>query len=80
VNLPLTAVGKIFKPALTMMEVESVVREEAERIGVTLDALKVEQDPRVGIVVRWHVAAGDAVAFGRALGVHVFRNQPLNKP
>jgi len=52
VNLPLTAVGKIFKPALTMMEVESVVREEAERIGVTLDALKVEQDPRVGIVVR----------------------------
>jgi fatty-acyl-CoA synthase len=33
--LPTTAVGKTFKPALTLMEIESVVREECAAAGVT---------------------------------------------
>lgn len=78
-SLPQTAVGKIFKPSLAMMEVENVVREEAQRLGVTLAELKVEQDARLGIVARWRVGAGDKAAFIRALGSHVFENRALDE-
>ncbi|MDC8784826.1 acyl-CoA synthetase [Roseateles koreensis] len=77
-SLPLTAVGKIFKPTLTMMEIESVVREEAQRLGVILDTLRVAQDSRLGIVAHWKLGSGNAAEFARALGVHVFKNFPLD--
>jgi fatty-acyl-CoA synthase/long-chain acyl-CoA synthetase len=72
--LPVTAVGKIFKPALNMREIESVVREEAAQVGVSLDELRVEQDPKLGLVARYRVA-GDGQALAQALGRHIFRSE-----
>ena len=45
-SLPLTAVGKLFKPALVEREIEETVRAEADRIGVPIVSVKVERDPR----------------------------------
>ena len=50
--MPLTAVGKIFKPRLVMMEIEDVVRQEAAKAGVALADVMVEQDPSRGMVAR----------------------------
>jgi fatty-acyl-CoA synthase/long-chain acyl-CoA synthetase len=72
--LPVTAVGKIFKPALNMREIEAVVREEAALAGVSLDELRVEQDPKLGLVARYRTTA-DSEALARALGRHIFRSE-----
>ncbi|WP_052162562.1 acyl-CoA synthetase [Aquabacterium sp. NJ1] len=55
-TLPTTAIGKIFKPALTLQELASVVREEAQALGTDLLACDAIQDPRMGAVVRWQAA------------------------
>lgn len=75
--LPLTAVGKIFKPSLSMREVEQVVRAEAARLGATLDALEVVQEPKRGIVAHYRVAAGDADALATALGAFIFKTEQI---
>ena len=74
--LPVTAVGKIFKPALSMLEIEAVVREEAAQAGVVLSEVRVEQDPRLGLLARYRVD-GNTEALTRALGRHIFRSAPL---
>jgi hypothetical protein len=38
----MTAVGKIFKPALQQLEVEETVREQAKRVGATITDVKAE--------------------------------------
>ncbi|AWM92739.1 acyl-CoA synthetase [Pseudomonas sp. 31-12] len=48
--LPLTAVGKIFKPALQQREIARVVRQEAGRLGLLDIAVEVVQDNRRGHV------------------------------
>ncbi|WP_223542095.1 acyl-CoA synthetase [Pseudomonas sp. BF-RE-26] len=48
--LPLTAVGKIFKPALQQREIAKVVQEEVERLGLLDIAVEVVQDNRRGHV------------------------------
>jgi acyl-CoA synthetase (AMP-forming)/AMP-acid ligase II len=78
VALPMTAVGKIFKPALVQREIESVVREEAELGGVVLDALVVEHHPRLGIVEHWRAAIGAATLRER-LERYAFRNEEMTK-
>ena len=55
--LPLTAVGKTFKPALMMREVELAVRREAELLGLALEQVDVEQEPKRGIVARYRCRA-----------------------
>ena len=55
--LPLTAVGKTFKPALMMLEVELAVRREAELLGLALEQVDVEQEPKRGIVARYRCRA-----------------------
>ena len=75
--LPLTAVGKTFKPALGMREIESVVRDEAAAAGAELEELLVEQDPRLGVVARYRLKAPDgpqAAAFVGALGRYAFKS------
>lgn len=75
-TLPLTGVGKIFKPALVMRETEFVVRQEARTLGVVLDELMVEQAPKLGLIVRYRVAnGGDLLA--DVLGRYTFATQPL---
>ncbi len=73
-SLPLTAVGKTFKPALGMLEVESVVREEAASADVELVALDVEQDPKLGLVARYRVATGNAEGLVSRLGRYTFQS------
>jgi len=51
--LPLTAVGKIFKPALVMREIEQVVRREAAGLNLQVDTVQVEQVAERGIVARY---------------------------
>jgi fatty-acyl-CoA synthase/long-chain acyl-CoA synthetase len=78
--LPVTAVGKTFKPALSLREIESVVREEAAQVGATLTQLTVEQDPKLGMVARYQLE-GDgttlAAALAAALGRHIFRSEAI---
>ncbi len=73
-SLPLTAVGKTFKPALLMLEVESVVRAEAEAAAVELAALRVEQDPKLGLVAYFAVAQGEGEALVTRLGNYAFKS------
>ncbi|MFZ4963766.1 acyl-CoA synthetase [Pseudomonas gingeri] len=54
--LPVTPVGKIFKPALQQLEIARVVRQEASSAGVQDVSVNVLQDPRRGLVA--HIAAG----------------------
>jgi fatty-acyl-CoA synthase/long-chain acyl-CoA synthetase len=74
--LPLTAVGKIFKPALALREVELVVRQEAAANAVELVELRVAQDPKRGIVARYRLA-GDADKLAAVLGRYVFCSEVL---
>ncbi len=55
--LPLTPVGKISKPALSMLEIERCVRDLAAETGASLSVVKVIQDSRRGLVAR--------IGFGR---------------
>lgn len=50
--LPLTAVGKIFKPGLVIREIEDVVRTLAAAVGAQLKDLQVIQDPQRGYLAR----------------------------
>lgn len=71
-TLPVTAVGKIFKPALTQREVERVVREQAAACGVVLAQLRVEQDPQRGLVARWSAQKGESARLAAVLGTYTF--------
>jgi fatty-acyl-CoA synthase/long-chain acyl-CoA synthetase len=59
-----------------MLEIEAVVREEAAQAGVVLSEVRVEQDPRLGLLARYRVD-GNTEALTRALGRHIFRSAPL---
>ncbi len=73
--LPLTAVGKIFKPALQMGEIARVVREEAAALGTEEVEVQVEvqvvQDTRRGLVARIGTQQ-DRQALAAALGRYTF--------
>jgi acyl-CoA synthetase (AMP-forming)/AMP-acid ligase II len=54
-SLPMTAVGKIFKPALAMAEMESIVREEAAACGLALKHCQAVRNESKGVVLNWSV-------------------------
>jgi fatty-acyl-CoA synthase len=56
--LPTTAVGKVFKPALAMREIEDVVRAEAAAASIELTKVAVAQDATIGMVARISCAEG----------------------
>jgi fatty-acyl-CoA synthase len=70
-SLPVTPVGKIFKPALLMREIESVVREEAAALGMTLKHMEVSQDTQRGLLAKID-ACGDIDPLRRAIGRYAF--------
>jgi fatty-acyl-CoA synthase len=72
--LPVTPIGKIFKPALSMAEIEDVVRQEARRAGADLGSLSVVQDPRLGLLARIAVR-GDPAVLCDKLGRYAFQTQ-----
>ncbi|NWL76594.1 acyl-CoA synthetase [Pseudomonas taiwanensis] len=50
--LPVTPVGKIFKPALQQREIARVIREEASALGFAEVSVEVVQDARRGLVAQ----------------------------
>ncbi len=74
--LPLTGVGKIFKPALVMAEVEAVVRQEAALLDIQLEELKVEQVANQGLLASYRCAAG-AEQLAQVLGRYTFASRAL---
>jgi len=70
--LPLTAVGKIFKPALQQREVARVVRQEVERMCLKDIAVDVIQHEQRGLVAR--IRAGrDQESLALLLGRYSFQ-------
>lgn len=70
--LPVTAVGKIFKPTLSMREIESTVRAEAEQAGIILRSLEVVQDHKRGLLARYTIEHGTADGLANSLGRYTF--------
>jgi fatty-acyl-CoA synthase len=73
-QLPLTGVGKIFKPALQQQEIEDVVRSEAETAGVAILKLMVDRDPQAGLIARIQTDAGSEL-LRSALGRYSFKSE-----
>ena len=74
-QLPLTGIGKIFKPALQQQEIESVVRSEAETAGVPITSIVFDRDPQLGVVVR--IRAPRGAKLQTALDHYAFRSEVL---
>lgn len=77
--LPVTPVGKIFKPALQQREIARVVHQEAKELGIANLTIEVVQDARRGLVAQ--ICAGqqrDGLA--QALGRYSFQIEWLDSP
>ncbi len=74
--LPVTPVGKIFKPALSMLEIEDVIRQEAAASGVKLQSLSVIQNARLGLLASIAVE-GDPGPLREKMGRYAFKAQFL---
>lgn len=73
--LPLTGVGKIFKPELKNREIETALSESLRDAGVRTCSLKAGSDPRYGTTVEVSVAdASDLEVARRVLGQFPFRS------
>lgn len=71
-TMPVTPVGKIYKPALSMLEIEDIVRSEAEQVGVVPRQVDVSLDPQHGLTA--HVLCDDVkAALAKALGRYAFK-------
>ena len=77
--LPVTAIGKIFKPALSVREVESVVSALATSQALTLKTLQVVQDPQRGIVAKMGLSRDEQPRMREALGPYTFQSEFLNE-
>lgn len=75
-SLPMTAVGKIFKPALAMSEMESILREEAEACGLIVSYCQAVRDERKGVVLNWSVD-GDPGALISRLEKYSFSHEKV---
>src|SRR5271157_3100592 len=71
-QLPLTSVGKIFKPALQQQEIERAVRSEAEAAGVAIASIAVDRDPQLGLIARIRTNGG-AKALPQVLERYAFK-------
>lgn len=69
--LPITPVGKIFKPALQQREIAKVVHQEAINCGAVNTAVSVVQDAQRGLVAQVHVEV-KREELTRALGRYSF--------
>lgn len=74
--LPMTGVGKIFKPALQQLEMEAVVGAEALKSGVTIVGIEHVRDARGAAVIRVRTDAG-ATALQAALDRYAFKSEVL---
>lgn len=49
-KMPVTSVGKLHKPTLVHLEVESVIRDICKRLNVEVTGISVRQDAKLGMV------------------------------
>ena len=75
--LPTTAVGKIFKPALMLREVEALVAHEAKACGAPLSYCEAMQDPRLGLRLKWSARARSDELRAR-LDKYAFHHQQID--
>jgi fatty-acyl-CoA synthase len=74
--MPLTGVGKIFKPALRLRETEDALSQALRSAGVVFEQVTARIDPAAGLVVEVALAAGQARRRAdAALGRFPFRFQ-----
>ena len=73
-TLPVTAVGKIFKPALLLQEIESVVREEAVQNRIDLQRIEVRHDAQRGFTVHVQISSDSHQVLKEVLGRHAFNS------
>ena len=76
--LPLTAVGKIFKPTLQQREIYRVVQQEVVRMCLQDVEVEVLQDPRRGLVACIR-AGGNRETLALQLGRYSFQVEWLNE-
>jgi fatty-acyl-CoA synthase len=65
-TMPLTAVGKIFKPELRKLEIIAAIREELAKAGIGAD-VRVEDNPSRGLSVILSIS--DSARHGEAAGI-----------
>jgi len=75
-ELPVTAIGKIFKPALTMLEIQDVVETTARETGAQLASVQVAQDETRGLLATVSIE-GDSSELRAALGAFTFAAEIL---
>ncbi|HKY91443.1 MAG TPA: acyl-CoA synthetase [Nevskiaceae bacterium] len=66
-KMPLTAVGKIFKPALKHRETREALEAALRDAGIAFRGVAVADDKTRGLVVRVDLASGDADAAARSV-------------
>lgn len=76
-QLPLTTVGKIFKPALHDQEIEKAIRSEAEAAGVAIASIALDRDPQLGMIARIRTDGG-AKALQQSLERYAFKFEILD--
>ena len=75
-SLPLTAVGKIFKPALQQLEIEGAIRSESSRVGATVTDISIDRDQQGGLIAKVRVAR-DPNALREALDRYAFNSKVI---
>lgn len=76
-SLPVTSVGKLFKPALQQREIERVIQQEAAAAGIAV-SVTMSQDPRRGLVA--HVEGKNSQRLSMALGRYAFAVDYVDPP
>jgi fatty-acyl-CoA synthase len=75
-SLPVTGVGKIFKPALQRLEIEAVVQREARKAGATITDIAHDRDVHGAQVIRVRTQREPAV-LQAALDRYPFKSEVL---
>ena len=75
----MTAVGKIFKPALQELEVAAAIQLEASRVGATVAGIELDRDVRTGLTAHVRVA-GELCVLRAALGRYAFKAELFPEP
>lgn len=80
-SMPLTGVGKIFKPALKLMEAESAASEALGQAGVSTRAIAARDDKQLGLVVQVSLGKPDDRDNAAAvLGQFSFKSEIVTRP
>ncbi len=76
-SLPVTAIGKIIKPALCILEIESVVNELASALNVKINSFSVKQDAKHGLVAMISASTQDWTRLQAELGQFTFKYEKI---